>query len=276
MENQSQARKTAIANVLPEMDAALEGVGQRNEKPNSLTHEAMSGQQNTPPKFKNDHDALLFLIEKHNFEGGWIGPAGMGNDGDIEMDASAPEWAKIIGFNFVSNFHCVDHPVLNMAMEYIHCTFRQEDSKLLLTRSWNSPIKSEGPSVLQPRPLQEAITSILGIKSIYSGDDTDDCSLNWTKDSETGQFIPETDEFVLYNSEFNNITCNNKQALEILDTLRQPGITEDKYWSSFSLIDSIHLTFARLDGNYHYCITGMTKPEDMTELCLISQENCRL
>jgi hypothetical protein len=236
----------------------------------------MSGQQNTPPSFTNDHDALVFLIEKYHFEGGWIGPAGMGNDGDIEIDASTPEWAKNIGFKFVSNFHCVNHPVLKMAMEYVHCTFRREESKLLLTRSWSGPPKSEGPYVLQPRLLQEAITSILGIKSIYSEDDADDCTLNWTKDSETGLFTPETDDFILYDSEFNEITCNNKQAMEILGALMKPGITEDKYWSSFSSIDSIHLTFTRLDGDYHYCITGLTKPEDITEICLKSQENCRL
>jgi hypothetical protein len=234
----------------------------------------MNSKKDKPPKFKNDHEALMYLIEKHHFEGGWIGAAGMGYDGEIEIDASAPEWAKGIGFNFVSNFHCADHPVLNMAMEYIDCAFCREDSKLLLTRHWSSPIKSEGPSVLQPRLLQEAITSILGIKSIYS-EDTDDCSLNWTTDSETGQFIPETDEFVLYDSEFNEITCNYKQALEILDALMKPGMTEDQCWSSFSSIDSIHLTFARLDGDYHYCITGRTKPEDITEICLKSQENCR-
>lgn len=228
------------------------------------------------PNFKNDRDASVFLIEKNHFEGGWIGPAGMGNDGDIEIDAAAPEWARSIGFNFVANFHSADHPVLNMAMELVHCTFRREDSKLLLTRTWSSPIQSEGPCVLQPRLLQEAITNILGIKSIYSEDDTDDCSLTWTTDSETGLFIPETDEFVLYDSEFNDIACNNKQAMEILDALMKPGMTEDKYWSSFSSIDSIHLNFARLDGDYHYCITGMTKPEDITEICLKSQENCRL
>jgi len=228
------------------------------------------------PNFKNDREALVFLIEKYHFEGGWIGAAGMGNDGGIEIDASAPEWARSIGFNFVTNFHCADHPVLNMAMEYVDCAFRQEDSKLLLTRTWSSPIKCEGPCVLQPRLFQEAITSILGIKSIYSGDDTDDCSLNWIKDSETGQFIPETDEFVLYDSESNDIACNNKQAMEILDALMKPEITEHKYWSLFSSIDSIHLIFARLDGDYHYCITGMTKPEDITEICLKSQENCRV
>lgn len=227
------------------------------------------------PNFKKDRDALEFLIEKYHFEGGWIGPAGMGNDGDIEIDA-APDWAKGIGLNFVSNFHSADHPVLNMAMELVHCTFRREDSKLLLTRHWSSPIQSEGPCVLQPRLLQEAITRILGIKSIYSEDDTDDCSLNWTTDSETDLFIPETDEFVLNDSESNDIACNNKQAMEILDALMKPGMTEDKYWSSFSSIDLIHLTFARLDGDYHYCITGMTKPEDITEICLKSQQNCRL
>jgi hypothetical protein len=233
----------------------------------------MNRKKDKPPKFKNDHDALVVLIEKHNFRGGWIGPAGMGNDGDIEIDASTPEWAKNIGFNFVSNFHSVDHPVLDMEMEDVDCTFRQEDSRLLLTRHWSSPIKSEGSCVLQPRLLQEAITGILGIKSIYSEDDTDDCALNWTRDSETGLFIPDSDEFILYDSQFNNITCDSKQAMEILDALMKPGMTEDKYWSAFASIDSIHMNFSRLDGDFHYCITGLTKPEDITEICLKSQEN---
>jgi hypothetical protein len=235
----------------------------------------MSSQEDTPPKFENDHDALVFLIEKYHFEGGWVGAGGMGPEGEIEIDASAPEGAKNIGFEFVSNFHCEDHPVLNMAMDYVHCAFHREDSKLLLTRRWSSPIKCEGPCVLQPRSLQEAITSVLGIKSIYSDGDIDDCALVWTRDNETGLFIPDTDDFLLYDSEFNDITCNSKQALGILDALRQPGMTEDKYWSSFTTIESIQLIFARLDGDYHYCITGLTKPEDITDLCLRSKENCR-
>jgi hypothetical protein len=218
----------------------------------------------------------VFLIEKYHFEGGWIGPSGMGNEGDIEIDASAPEWAKNIGFDFVSNLHRADHPVLNMAMEHVHCAFRQEDSRLLLTRHWSSPIQSEGPCVLQPLALQDAITSILKIKSIYTGDDVDECALSWKKDSETGRFIPDTDGFVLYDSDLKDITCNSKQALEILDALRQPGMTECKYWSAFTSIDSIHLTFSNLDGDYHYSITGLTEPEDITDACLGSQENCRL
>jgi hypothetical protein len=235
----------------------------------------MSSQKDTPPKFENDHDALVFLIEKYYFEGGWIGASGMGPEGEIEIDESAPEWAKNIGFEFVSNFHCEDHSVLNMAMEYVHCAFHREDSKLLLTRSWYNPLKCEGPCVLQPRLLQEAITSILGIKSIDSDDDIDASALVWTRDSKTGLFIPDTDGFVLCDGEFNDLTCNNKQALEILEALRKPGIAEDKYWSSFISIDSIQLTFSNLDGDYHYCITGQTKPEDITALLLKSQHHCR-
>jgi hypothetical protein len=235
----------------------------------------MSSQKVTLPKFKNDHEALVFLIEKYHFEGGWIGSGGMGPEGGIEIDASAPEWAKKIGWNFVFNLHCEDHPVLDNAMEHVHCTFRREDSQLLLTRYWSGPGECEGPCVLQPRALQEAIISILGIKSFDSGDDVEDWALSWTKDSETGRFIPHTEAFVLHDSECNEITCNKKQALEILEALRKPGITEDKYWSSFTLIDSIQLTFSNLDGDYHYCITGQTKPEDITALLLKSQQNYR-
>jgi hypothetical protein len=235
----------------------------------------MSSQKVTLQKFKNDHDALVFLIEKYHFEGGWIGSGGIGPEGDIEIDASAPEWAKNIGFDVVYNLHCKDHPVLDMAMEHVHCKFRREDSKLLLTRYWSSPIECEGPCVLQPRSLQEAIISILGIKSIYPGDDVDPCALSWTKDNVTGRFIPDTEDFVLYDSEFNALTCNTKQALKILAALRKPGITQDKYWSSFKSIGSIHLTFSNLDGDYQYCITGQTKPEDITAILLKSQQNYR-
>ena len=235
----------------------------------------MSNQKNTPPKFDNDHDALVFLIEKYHFKGGWIGAGGMGPDGEIEIKASAPEWAKELGSAFVFDLHCEDHPVLGMGMEEVGCAFHREDSKLLLTRNWSSPIKYEGPRVLKPRSLQEAITSILGIKSIDTDGNIDDCALVWTRDDETGLFIPDTDDFVLYDSEFNDITCSSNQALEILDALRQPGMTEDDCWSSFTTIGSIQLTFARLDRDYYYSITGLTKPEDITDLCLRSKNHCR-
>ena len=235
----------------------------------------MSNQKDTQPKFKDDHDALVFLIEKYHFEGGWIGAGGMGPEGKIEIEATAPEWAKKIGWDFVFNLHCEVHPVLDMAMEVVHCTYRRKDSKLLLTRYWSSPIVCKGPCVLQPRALQEAIISILGIKSFDSGDDVEDWALSWTKDSETGRFIPDTEDFVLFDGEFNDITCNKKQALKILAALRKPGMTEDKYWSSFKSIDSIHLAFSNLDGDHQYCITGQTKPEDITAFLLKSKENCR-
>jgi len=215
----------------------------------------MSSQKDTPPIFENDHDALVFLIEKYQ----------------IEIEESAPDWAKELGWDFVFNLHCENHPVLRMAMEVVDCAFHKEDSKILLTRSWSSPIKYEGPCVLQPRSLQEAITSIMGLKSI----DTDGSTLVWTRDDETGLFIPDTDDFVLYDSEFNDITCSSNQALEILDALRQPGMTEDDCWSSFTTIGSIQLTFARLDRDYYYSITGLTKPDDITDLCLRSKNHCR-
>ena len=37
----------------------------------------MNSKKDKPPKFKNDHEALNFLIEKYRFMGGWIGAAGM-------------------------------------------------------------------------------------------------------------------------------------------------------------------------------------------------------
>lgn len=83
----------------------------------------MSNQKNTPPKFDNDHDALVFLIEKYNFEGGCIEAGGMGPDGQIEIEESAPEWAKELGWDFVFNLHCKDHPVLNQSLKnYRHAS----------------------------------------------------------------------------------------------------------------------------------------------------------
>ena len=234
----------------------------------------MNSPEDTPPIFENDHDALVFLIEKYNFEGGWIGPAGMGFDGDVEIDASAPKWARDMAFTFVLDLHCADHPVL-MAMEHVDCQFSREDSRLILSRHWSSPLMAEGPCVLQPRVLQEAITSILGIKSCAPGDDVDSSLLIWTGDSDIGQFSCDTEDFVLYDSEFEDITCDKDQALKILEALRKPGMTEDKYWSSFNWIGSIHLEFSGLDGDYHYGFTGGTEPEDITEACLKSQRNCR-
>jgi hypothetical protein len=176
---------------------------------------------------------------------------------------------------FVYDLHCADHPVLNMAMESVECQVRRKDSKLLLSRYWLSPVRMEGPCVLQPRVLQEAIISILGIKLFYPGDDVDPCVLKWREDSDTGELSCDTEDYVLYDSESESITCDKDQALKILEALRKPGMTEDKYWSSFTSIDSIHLAFCGLDGDYHYCITGETEPEDITESCLKSQKNCR-
>ena len=63
--------------------------------------------------------------------------------------------------------------------------------------------------------------------------------------------------------------------MKILNALREPGMTEDKFRFYFTWIDSIHLKFSRLDGDYHYGITGSPKPEDITEFCLRSQKHCR-
>ena len=99
----------------------------------------------------------------------------------------------------------------------------------------------------------------------------DPCVLKWTEDCDTGRFISDTDDFALYDSEWEDITCDKDQALKILEVLREPGMTEDQYWSPFTSIDSIYLTFSRLDGDYHYCITGETQPEDFTESYLKSR-----
>jgi hypothetical protein len=229
-----------------------------------------SPEDNTPPKFQNDHDALVFLMEKYHFRGGSIGAAGMGWDQDDEIDESAPEWAKNMASSFVYDLQ-TEGQVLNMAMESVDCQLSREDSKILLTRYWSSPILSEGPCVLQPRVLQEAIISILGIKTFYTDNDVDPCVLKWTEDCDTGRFISDTDDFVLYDSESEDITCDKDQALKILEALREPGMTEDQYWSSFTLIDSIYLKFYGLDGDYHYCITGETQPDDITESYLKSR-----
>jgi hypothetical protein len=235
----------------------------------------MSNKENMRPAFKNDYDALVFLIERYDFKGGWIGAGGMGPEIEVEIQESAPEWAKAIAAEFVGALHSNSHPAMNMAMEVVSCSLQQDRGRLLLIRHWSNPIPQEGPKILQPRVMEKAITKILGVESVYVESDQDRCELRWNSDPESGQFIPDTGDFVLYDSEFKDITCNSKQALEILDALRQPGRTEDKYWSSFSSIDSIHLDFARLDGDYHYCITGTTTPEDITEFCLRSQDSCR-
>lgn len=234
----------------------------------------MSKHKRTRPKFENDHDALVFLMENYQFEGGWIGAGGMGPEGDTEIAESAPPWAKNMAMSFVYDLHCRDLPGFEMAMENVDCQISREDSRLILSRYWSMPLVSEGPSVLQPRVLQEAIISILAIKSPYLGDDVDPCELVWTEESDTGRFSCDTSSFVLYDSEFKDLACDDDQALKILEVLRRPGMTEDKSWSFFAQTHAIHLKFWSLDGDYKYSITGTTKPEDITESCLKSREHC--
>jgi hypothetical protein len=235
----------------------------------------MSNHEHTPPKFENDHDALVFLIEKYQFKGGWNAPAGMSFDADVEIDASAPPWAMDMALAFSLDLNCKDSPVFGMSMEYASCQLSRKGSKLILSRYWGDPLLSEGPCVLQPRALQKAIMSILSIKSPALGD-VDPCEFTWTRDRDTGRFRWRPDGgFVLYDSEYEDITCNKTQAMKILKALRQPGMTNDRYWSCFKRIEYIQLYFSSLDGAYHYGISGTTKPEDITEYYLKSQEHCR-
>ncbi len=225
--------------------------------------------------FKNDYDALVFLIERYSFKGGWIGAGGMGPEIEVEIQGTAPEWAKSIAAEFVVALHSNSHPVLNMAMDVVNCSLQQDGSRLLLTRHWSDPIPQEGPRVLQPRLMEEAITSILGIESVDLEDDQERCEMKWDSDLETGQFIFESGGFALHDSDLNDITCDEEQSLKILEVLRKPSMTEHEYWSSFTSIDSIVLSFSNLNGGYEFCISGETMPEDITDECLRSSHVIR-
>jgi hypothetical protein len=235
----------------------------------------MSNKENMPPAFENDYNALVFLIERYNFKGGWIGAGGMGPEIEVEIQESAPEWAKAIAAEFVGALHSSSHPALNMAMEVVNCSLQQDRGRLLLTRHWSNPITQEGPKVLQPRVMEEAITSILGIDLVDLEGDQERCELRWNTDPESGQFIFESGEFVLYGSDLNGIACDEEQSLKILEVLREPSMTEHEYWSSFTSVDSIVLSFSNLNGDYEFCISGETKPEDITDECLRSSHVIR-
>jgi hypothetical protein len=94
-------------------------------------------------------------------------------------------------------------------------------------------------------------------------------------DADTGQFAFESGGFVLYNSNLNDIACDEEQSLKILEVLRKPSMTEHEYWSSFTSVDSIVLSFSNLNGDYEFCISGETKPEDITDECLRSSHVIR-
>jgi hypothetical protein len=235
----------------------------------------MSNKENMPPAFENDYDALVFLIERYDFKGGWIGAGGMGPEIEVEIQESAPEWAKSIAAEFVVALHSNSHPVLNMASEMVSCSFHQDRGRLLLTRHWSNPITQEGPRVLQPRVMEEVITSTLGIESVDREGDQERCELRWNGNPETGQFIFDSGNFVLYDGDFNEISCDEEQSLKILEVLRKPSMTEPEYWSSFTSIDSIVLSFSSLNGDYRFCISGETKPEDITDECLRSSHVIR-
>lgn len=232
----------------------------------------MKNDKNMPPTFKNDHDALVFLIGNFGFKGGWIGAGGMGPEIEVDIQKTAPKWAKSIAVEFVFALHSSSHPALNMAAEVVDCSIKQERGRILLTRHWSSPITQDGPRVLKPRVMEKAITKILGVESAYVESDQDRCELRWVSDDETGEFAFESGDFVLYDSDLNEIACDEEQSLKILEVLRRPSMTERKYWSSFASIDSIVLSFSNLNGDYVFFISGETKPEDITDKCLRSNE----
>lgn len=235
----------------------------------------MSNKEDMPPKFENDYQALVFLIERYCFKGGWIGAGGMGPEIEVEIKKISPAWAKSIAAEFVFALHSNSHPALNMAAEAVDCVLQQERGRILLTRHWSSPITLEGPRVLKPRVMEKAITRILGVESVDVESDQERCELRWVSDAETGQFAFEAGDFVLYNSDLNEIACDEEQSLKILEVLRKPSMTERKYWSSFASIDSIVLSFSNLNGGYVFSISGETKPEDITDECLRSSEVIR-
>jgi hypothetical protein len=235
----------------------------------------MSNKESILPTFENDYQALVFLIEHYGFKGGWIGAGGMGPEIEVDIQKAAPKWAKSIAAEFVAALHSNSHPVLNMAMEVVSCSVHQDRGKLLLTRHWSNPITQEGPRVLKPRVMEEAITSILGIESVYVESDQDRCELRWVSDADTAQFAFESAGFVLYDSNLNDIACDEEQSLKILEILRKPSMTERKYWSSFASIESIVLSFSNLNGDFVFSISGETKPEDITDECLRSSHVIR-
>jgi len=228
-----------------------------------------------PPTFKNDHDALVFLIGHYGFKGGWIGAGGMGPEIEVDIQKTAPKWAKSIAVEFVFALTSKSHPVLCMAMEVINCSLQQDRGRLLLTRHWSNPVTQQGPRVLKPRVMEDAITRILGIESVELEDDQERCALRWDSGPETGRFIFESGDFVLYDSDLNEIACDEEQSLKILDVLKKPSMTKQEYWSSFTSIDSIVLSFSGLNGDYEFCISGETKPEDITDECLKSSHVIR-
>jgi hypothetical protein len=235
----------------------------------------MSNKEDVPPKFENDYQTLVSLIERYGFKGGWIGAGGMGPEIEVEIEKTAPEWAKSIAAEFVVAFHSNSHPILNMAMEVVSCSLHQDRGRLLLTRHWSNPVTQEGPRVLKPRVMEEAITSILGIESVDLTGEQERCELRWDSDPETGEFIFEPGGFALYDGNFDEIACDEEQSLKILEVLRNPSMTDQEYWSSFNSIDSIVLSFSNLNGDYRFCISGETKPEDITDECLRSSEVIR-
>ena len=233
----------------------------------------MKNQKDTPPKFDNDHDALVFLIENFNFEGGSIVAGGMGPEIEIEMDETAPEWASRIADAFM--FYMppyLDNSNHGMPFELLSCTLSRQDSKLFLTRYWSDPIMGDWPCVRQPRVLQKAIVSILGVKSICRDDNMDTCKLKWDRHGKSSKFVPDTSDFVMYDAEGDDVSCNKTQALKILEVLKMPKMIDRKYWSSFKQIDSITLTFSLLSGAYHFCFTGENPAQDVTKECLQSKQ----
>lgn len=235
----------------------------------------MRNKENMPPTFKNDYDALVFLIGNYGFKGGWIGAGGMGPEIGVDIQKTTPKWAKSIAVDFVFALHSSSHPALNMAVEVVDCSLQQERGRILLTRHWSSPITQDGPRVLKPRVMEKVITKILGVQSVYVESDQDRCELRWVSDADTGQFAFESGGFVLHDSNLNDITCDGEQSLKILEVLRKPSMTERKYWSSFASIDSIVLSFSNLNGDYVFSISGETKPEDITDECLRSSHVIR-
>jgi hypothetical protein len=222
------------------------------------------------PHFDNDHDALVFLIEKFNFSDGWIAPAGMGFDGDVTIDTTAPVWAKEMAFSFITrapNSSCL---ILNtkMYLQNVDYTLRRRGGRLILQRNYSWPEVSECPCVLKPQVFEQEMFKILGINSCASKDDMDPRELIWNAGKKRSTFIPDTKDFCLEDENEKEVKCNKAQASQILEILKSPGMTEQSHWQAFEVIDSIILSFTGLGGDHHYCFTGSGFDDDITQECL--------
>ncbi|MGY8644300.1 MAG: hypothetical protein ACKVJU_24795 [Verrucomicrobiales bacterium] len=222
---------------------------------------------NPRPKFRNAYEAVSFLIDQCGFSGGWIGPGGMGPDGEVSIEESADEWAKELAFSVIYDLLLSHHAHLAPSYESLSAAITKREDRIFMQRSWYSEESDSFSEIENPENLLASMRKILGTKTDCDQDsypsklvfDPGKRPGTW-KCSEIEMELCDDDP----NSDWENFPeCSEAQALEILEFLK-PTLADSL--SCFETVGEIVLEFKNLKDPPRYSVGGTTSKEDITEI----------